>query len=414
MRGSKMKMKVCPRRGMVAPQGRRLSRRDVLRGAGAGLAAGALAGTGWSRDVRAVDAAAGGPSLPPALGQADARVYVPTTGHTVRGVFLDYWRANGAATVYGNPISEPFVASDGYYSQAFEAAVFQYRPEFLYTVDPIVRLMPLGWQALDGYGADPAPLDPDAATVARVLADGGSYDEVTGHTIGADIRDWYRFNEGGHYLGRPLAEPVRDGSATVQVFEGGVVRREPDGVSLAPLARDLAPWLGLDTSPVNRGDLPDFDEVLFWIADQPDLRGDPYAAGAKWIEVGIGEQRLWAYHGETLMATSLVSTGIAPNDTDLGMFRVRLKYPAQDMLGFTDETGEVIGFGEAPSGTVPYAVTDVPHVLYFNLDAEALHGAYWHDSFGQRMSHGCVNLPLGFAAWLFGWAPLGTGVWVRP
>lgn len=33
---------------------------------------------------------------------------------------LDYWRANGAASVYGNPVSEVFVASNGYYSQAFE------------------------------------------------------------------------------------------------------------------------------------------------------------------------------------------------------------------------------------------------------------------------------------------------------
>ncbi len=51
--------------------------------------------------------------------------------------------------------------------------------------------------------------------------------------------------------------------------------------------------------------------------------------------------------------------------------------------------------------------------MYFNLDAEALHGAYWHNNFGHKMSHGCVNLPLYFATWLYGWAPLGTEVWVH-
>jgi len=182
---------------------------------------------------------------------------------------------------------------------------------------------------------------------------------------------------------------------------------------LVPVVSDLASRFGVDRTWVERGELPLFDELLFWLRDLADLRGDPYAPGAKWIEVAIGEQRIRAYHGKTLLATTPVSTGVSPNDTDLGMFRVRLKYPTQDMQGFTSETGEVIGLGEAPAGTIPYEVSDVPHVMYFNLEAEALHGAYWHDNFGAPMSHGCVNLPLDFAAWLYGWAPLGTGVLVH-
>jgi lipoprotein-anchoring transpeptidase ErfK/SrfK len=51
--------------------------------------------------------------------------------------------------------------------------------------------------------------------------------------------------------------------------------------------------------------------------------------------------------------------------------------------------------------------------MYFDSDAEALHGAYWHNNFGNPMSHGCVNLPLDFAHFLYGWAPLGTMVWVH-
>ncbi|MDP9358775.1 MAG: L,D-transpeptidase, partial [Chloroflexota bacterium] len=114
-----------------------------------------------------------------------------------------------------------------------------------------------------------------------------------------------------------------------------------------------------------------------------------------------------------LMSTTLVSTGLDPNLTEQGLFRIRLKYPKQDLGGFTDATGEVLGFGDAPPGTIPYQVKDVPHVMYFNLDAEALHGTYWHTNFGQKMSHGCVNLPLDVAKWMYGWAPLGTGVWVH-
>ncbi len=114
-----------------------------------------------------------------------------------------------------------------------------------------------------------------------------------------------------------------------------------------------------------------------------------------------------------MITSSLVSTGVSPNDTSRGVFRVRLKYPIQDMQGFTDGTGEVIAVGDATAtGGIPYQVQDVPDVMYFTMNAEALHGTYWHSNFGTPMSHGCVNLPLDVAAFLYGWAPLGTEVWV--
>ncbi len=41
---------------------------------------------------------------------ADVR-YFPSTGHTLRGVFLDYWQAHGGLAELGNPITEEFVGS---------------------------------------------------------------------------------------------------------------------------------------------------------------------------------------------------------------------------------------------------------------------------------------------------------------
>jgi hypothetical protein len=52
----------------------------------------------------------------------------------------------------------------------------------------------------------------------------------------------------------------------------------------------------------------------------------------------------------------------------------------------------------------PYDVDRVPYTLYFNKD-EALHGTYWHNRFGSPASHGCINLALADARWLFDWAP---------
>ena len=34
----------------------------------------------------------------------------------------------------------------------------------------------------------------------------------------------------------------------------------------------------------------------------------------------------------------------------------------------------------------------------------ALHGAYWHDDFGDRKSAGCVNLSPIDSKWLFDWS----------
>ena len=126
--------------------------------------------------------------------------------------------------------------------------------------------------------------------------------------------------------------------------------------------------------------------------------------------------------GRTLISTTLVSTGLEPNPTLPGLFHVRYKLPTQDMAGAINSDGQVVALGQdaaddarsgLEAGESPYVVAAVPNVMYFNMEAEALHGTYWHNNFGNPMSHGCVNLPLNVASWLYGWAPLGTEVWVH-
>jgi lipoprotein-anchoring transpeptidase ErfK/SrfK len=50
-----------------------------------------------------------------------------------------------------------------------------------------------------------------------------------------------------------------------------------------------------------------------------------------------------------------------------------------------------------------YYLPDVPYTMYF-YGGYALHGAYWHNNFGQPMSHGCVNLSIADSQTLFEWA----------
>jgi lipoprotein-anchoring transpeptidase ErfK/SrfK len=49
-----------------------------------------------------------------------------------------------------------------------------------------------------------------------------------------------------------------------------------------------------------------------------------------------------------------------------------------------------------------YSIQDVPWTMFFHKSF-ALHGAFWHDSFGRVRSHGCVNLGPSDARWLFEW-----------
>ncbi|MHB1294813.1 MAG: L,D-transpeptidase family protein [Anaerolineae bacterium] len=118
-----------------------------------------------------------------------------------------------------------------------------------------------------------------------------------------------------------------------------------------------------------------------WITD----KYLPLPTEGKWIEVDLSEQMLWAYEGDKLVFSTDVSTGKENTPTVQGRFRITRKYEAQLMSG--------------PG----YYLPNVPYVMYFYGNF-ALHGAYWHDKWGTPTSHGCVNLRIEDAKWLYEWA----------
>lgn len=120
-------------------------------------------------------------------------------------------------------------------------------------------------------------------------------------------------------------------------------------------------------------------------------------ASGKWIDVNITQQVLTAYDGSNPIKSVLVSTGTLKHPTVIGTFYVWVKVPSQTMEGGSHEAGDY------------YKLPGVPDIMYF-YEGYALHGAYWHNNFGQPMSHGCINLTLDDAAWLYGWSPEGIMV----
>ena len=113
-----------------------------------------------------------------------------------------------------------------------------------------------------------------------------------------------------------------------------------------------------------------------------------------WIDINLSEQTLYAYDGDEVVASFLVSTGTWLHPTVTGEYRIYVKYRYTDMRG--DD----------------YYLPDVPYTMYF-YQGYGIHGTYWHDNFGTPMSHGCVNMRTSEAGWLFDFADVGTLVSVH-
>jgi hypothetical protein len=114
----------------------------------------------------------------------------------------------------------------------------------------------------------------------------------------------------------------------------------------------------------------------------------PATFGGRWVAVNTYEQNLVAYEGGAPVMATLISSGVAEEkyETKNGTYSVRLKIENGKMDGGQDDDF--------------YSLDQVPYAMYFN-GLVSLHGTYWHDSFGYRHSHGCVNLTISAAKWLY-------------
>jgi lipoprotein-anchoring transpeptidase ErfK/SrfK len=140
---------------------------------------------------------------------------------------------------------------------------------------------------------------------------------------------------------------------------------------------------------------PDWTERT--VADGAEWMAYPAAPGEKWIDVNLSRHTMTAYVGaSSVMGPVAMVNGGAETPTVTGTFHVYTKNPLMTMRGFnTDGTR--------------YAVPNVPWSSFFYA-GYALHGAPWRSSFGYSDSHGCVNLPVSVAKWVYDWTSIGTTV----
>ncbi len=119
----------------------------------------------------------------------------------------------------------------------------------------------------------------------------------------------------------------------------------------------------------------------------------PETVKGRWFAVDLFEQVLTAYEDDTPVYATLISSGLPDWDTNEGLFKVWSRQVNGNMSGAEGQTDF-------------YSLENVPYVMYFD-NAISLHGTYWHDGFGYRHSHGCVNMSITDAYWAFNWSKDG-------
>jgi hypothetical protein len=200
-------------------------------------------------------------------------------------------------------------------------------------------------------------------TLASYDLDYDGYDEIAGSSNGGktpdvQIFDWY----GTPYLRLPYADTEYRGA------------------------------ISLVQAKLN----PNSANSLFSITTLPTITGP--VDSDKSIVVNITEQRLYAYeHGRTAK-TFLISSGTRSHPTPIAKTTVKKKIPKMDYR-----------WNYGPNNPNNYFLPNVKYNLNI-LPHIYIHYAYWHNNFGNRMSHGCINTGLDDAAWIYNWVEVGIPV----
>ncbi|MGC9467641.1 MAG: L,D-transpeptidase [Anaerolineae bacterium] len=128
--------------------------------------------------------------------------------------------------------------------------------------------------------------------------------------------------------------------------------------------------------------------------------------GNKRIDVVLDEQSLTCYEGDEVVFSTLVASGLGGSlATPKGEHCVLLKQASRHMsnVPYADMRPED---QPAPGGI--FDLPGVPWNIFFDLAGTAIHGAYWHNDFGVRRSHGCLNVSIDAARWIYRWVhPIG-------
>jgi lipoprotein-anchoring transpeptidase ErfK/SrfK len=134
-------------------------------------------------------------------------------------------------------------------------------------------------------------------------------------------------------------------------------------------------------------------------------------APAKWIYVSTENETISWYERGKRVGISLCTTGNPDLPTVLGHFTIFAKFSPFTFVS-----------PEPKSSPDYYPPSPVSFAMEFQSAGYYIHDAPWRSAYGPGTdgpgqpgtnyggTHGCVNVPYDVAAFLFGWAPMGTPV----
>ena len=247
--------------------------------------------------------------------------------------------------------------------------------------------------------------------------------DITNTTISEDEtaynRIWYEVDGGGYVysgsiqpvrteLNEPQLISLKGALGEVRVpFTDAYLEADPDSEVLYRLYYETVHWVTasavlpdgsiwyalLDDKFDQQYFVPGKHIRLFLDDDLAPLSTD-IPDDQKRIEVRLDDQLVLAYERERLVFATRAATG--------GRLRSGT---------YTTPTGDYITYHKRPTrhmaagdlASSGFDLPGVPWVTYIKENGTSFHGTYWHNDYGHPRSHGCINLPMQAAKWLYRW-----------
>ena len=119
----------------------------------------------------------------------------------------------------------------------------------------------------------------------------------------------------------------------------------------------------------------------------------------KSIVVNLDRQTLSCLEGKKEIYFCRTATGKA-FDPITGLRSEKLATPTGNLLTHWKIISKNMTAGSAQAG---YSTPAVPWCTFVSGEGVAIHGAFWHNAFGEKWSHGCINVKPQDAKWIFRW-----------
>lgn len=137
-----------------------------------------------------------------------------------------------------------------------------------------------------------------------------------------------------------------------------------------------------------------------WMRDQfvsvLQIPARPEGVSGRWVALDLNQQTLLALEDDRPVFASLISSGYYLETTP-GLFRIYGRTESMLMQG-------------PPGADPPLYSFRTTWVLFFNGN-QGMHAMPYHNDFGMKRSHGCVNVPPGDELWLWNWLAETESAW---